>query len=122
MQFPLLSCELFYFFQRFCKLLFLIHNSLSCFVFVSGRPALLPLPPKHQPHRAVQLQGSSPVPFSGLMGRSYVFVGIQMVLAIFIITEAFGAETEFQRGIILFRPAADGAFMLVIPAADWVCF
>ena len=41
-----------------------------------------------------------------------MFVGIQMVLAIFIITEAFGAETEFQRGIILFRSAADGAFML----------
>lgn len=57
------------------------------------------------------------------MGRSYVFVGIQMVLAIFIITEAFGAETEFQRGIILFRPAADSAFMLgnSLPA-DWVCF
>ena len=41
-----------------------------------------------------------------------MLMGIQMMLTVFIISITFGAETEFQRGIILFRPAADGAFML----------
>ena len=41
-----------------------------------------------------------------------MLMGIQMMLTVFIISITFGAETEFQRGIILFRPAADSAFML----------
>lgn len=35
----------------------------------------------------------------------------QMILAIFVIAIAFGAETELQARIVLFRPATDRAFM-----------
>ena len=40
-----------------------------------------------------------------------MLMGIQMILAVFIISITFGAETEFQRGIILFGSAADRTFM-----------
>lgn len=36
----------------------------------------------------------------------------KMLLAVLIISVAFGAETELQRRIILVRPSADRAFML----------
>ena len=42
----------------------------------------------------------------------HMLMGEQMILAIFIIAVAFGAETEFQTGIVLIGPAADGALML----------
>ena len=39
-------------------------------------------------------------------------VRIEVVLAVFIIAVALGAETELQRRIVLLRPAADGASVL----------
>lgn len=44
-----------------------------------------------------------------------MLMSIQMMLTILIISIALGAETEFQRGIILFRPAADRTFMFGDP-------
>ena len=44
-----------------------------------------------------------------------MLMGIQMMLTVFIISITFGAETEFQRGIILFGPAADRTFMFGDP-------
>ena len=36
----------------------------------------------------------------------------QMILAVFVIALTLGAETEFQRRIVEFRPAADSALVL----------
>lgn len=44
-----------------------------------------------------------------------MLMGIQMMLTVFIISITFGAETEFQRGIILFGSAADRTFMFGDP-------
>ena len=36
----------------------------------------------------------------------------QMILTVFVIALALGAETEFQRRIVKFRPAADSTLVL----------
>ena len=45
-----------------------------------------------------------------------------MILAIFVITVAFGAKTELQARIVLFRPAADRTFMSRNFGSAFVCF
>lgn len=41
-----------------------------------------------------------------------MFMGKQMILAVFVIAVALGTEAEFQFRVAFIRSAADGAFML----------
>lgn len=45
----------------------------------------------------------------------YMLMRKQMFLAILIVSRAFGTKAEFERRVILLRPAADRALMLCNP-------
>ena len=62
------------------------------------------------------------VSLQSLHALLYMLVRKQMILAIFVVAVAFRTETELQARIVLFRPAADRAFMPRSFSSAFVCF
>ena len=50
--------------------------------------------------------------FSYFLAHPNMLMCKQMILTVFVIALALGAETEFQRRIVKFRPAADSTLVL----------